>query len=103
MTPSRLGAVEPSFAACASGPLLRKLRVGFQPDVPSDIRLSFRHNALGRISLHWNSRTRFRTSRSSTQPAPPNKKPPHGWHSCLVEAAGIEPASASPLQAVLHA
>ena len=31
------------------------------------------------------------------------KKPPIGWFHYLVEAAGIEPASASPLPRVLHA
>jgi len=31
------------------------------------------------------------------------KMPPIRWHFYLVEAAGIEPASASPTQAVLHA
>jgi len=31
------------------------------------------------------------------------KKPPEGGHLCLVEAAGIEPASADPPPSDLHA
>ena len=36
-------------------------------------------------------------------PDPQTKKPPQGWFCCLVEMAGIEPASASTPPSALHA
>ena len=94
MLPPRAVLAGVSGSRCLRDPaILRRMRLrtasaldahGVQPDV------------------HWTSGCRTQRTISSS-PLRQIKKPPKGWHFYLVEAAGIEPASASPLQKALHA
>jgi hypothetical protein len=83
MCRSRLMAIQPSFAACCSGPPVRLC-------APASNLMSTGHQVVEPAGSHLRRLHQTKT-------------PPQGWRFCLVEAAGIEPASASPTQAVLHA